>query len=66
MDSTNPLHVNAIDRELEINGLEYITTARRNKRGGGVAVVVNKAKGYSVKKLHVNNAAGKGALETAR
>ena len=40
--SENKDHLNAIETMLEIDGLKYLSTSRpSNKRGGGVAIIVN-------------------------
>ena len=51
--SENKEHRVEIDKMLEIDGLKYISTSRpSNKRGGGVAIVVNQEK-FSCEKIDV-------------
>ena len=47
-----------------LNGLDVATNARQDRRGGGVAIVVNTECGLKLKKLHVNCSEGGSRLET--
>ena len=49
---TSKKHAKKIEELLELQGIKYISTPRRNKRGGGAAVAVNLAK-FSISKLNV-------------
>ena len=64
MDSSNPLHSNKLERLFEVHGLESATTPRRGRRGGGVAIILNTAGNYTMKRLQVNVATGRNSLET--
>ena len=63
MSELNPLHSQQLERKLHLHGFEFIANPRLNKRGGGVAIVVNLNKGYTVKKLEVNCSMGGNRLE---
>ena len=64
LDSSNPLHSNRLERLFELEGLQTIATPRRGRRGGGVAIVLNTAGNFEMKKLHVNVACVKNSIET--
>ena len=63
-DESNALHSNRLERMFQMKGLETVSTPRRRRRGGGVAIVLNTSGNYIMKKLHVNVASGKNSLET--
>ena len=50
MNENNPLHTSQLDRKLHMAHFDFATNARQARRGGGVAIVVNLAKGYSMKR----------------
>ena len=63
LQGKNPLHQIALDRKLNLEGLEFFSNSRAAKRGGGVGIVVNKNHGFSGKKLQVNSRVGPSSLE---
>ena len=46
-------HARKIEELLELRGIKYISTPRRNKRGGGAAIIVNLAN-FTLSKLNVH------------
>ena len=54
MSTSNPLHMQQLDRKLNLEGYEFVAIARLDRKGGGVAIVDNLNQGYSIKRLHVN------------
>ena len=49
--SEDKQHLFEVEKMLELNGLKYVSKSRpSNKRGGGVALVVNQEK-FSIEKL---------------
>ena len=47
MVNNNPLHIRELERRSNLCGIDFICNARVARRGGGVAVVVNKARSFS-------------------
>ena len=50
-DSENVLHANKIEEALELHGLQYISTPRKQKRGGGAAITLIKDSPFILIKL---------------
>ena len=63
MVQSNPLHIRELERRSNLNNIDFVCNARVARRGGGVAVAVNTARGYNVKKLQVNCTSGDSRLE---
>ena len=51
-DSEKVIHKKEIEKMFELDGLQYFSTSRKGKRGGGVAIIVNSTT-YEAEKLKV-------------
>ena len=59
----NPNHANLIEKALEIHGIQYISTPRPNRRGGGVAITLIMDSPFLLKKIDIPTASGGTLLE---
>ena len=50
-DSENTGHSNKIEEAFEIHGIQYISTPRQNKRGGGTAITLVSSSPFNLTKL---------------
>ena len=62
-DKANNAHINAIEEAFEIKGLQYISTPRLNRRGGGVAITLISDSPFLLTKLDIPTKAGNQELE---
>ena len=63
-DKKKAAHANMIEENLEIHGIEYISTPRLNKRGGGVAITLISESPFVISKIDIPLDPGSKALET--
>ena len=59
----NPLHANRIEEALEILGIQYISTPRTNRRGGGAAITLISESPFLLTKLDARSFSGETSLE---
>ena len=62
-DKEKPAHANAIEEALEIHGIQYISTPRPNRRGGGAAITLISDSPFVLTKLDIPIMAGQQELE---
>ena len=61
-ENTNKIHSNALERAFELEGIKFVTTARKDRRGGGVAIALDTSSEYSLTKLNVGGSDVNGNL----
>jgi hypothetical protein len=59
----NPNHANMIEEALEIYGIQYISTPRPNRRGGGAAITLIRDSPFVLSKLDISVMSGATPLE---
>ena len=62
-DSDNILHSNKVEEALDIHGIQYISTPRKNKRGGGAAITLISDSPFYLTKLDASVPPGEENLE---
>jgi hypothetical protein len=62
-DKEKAAHANAIEEALEIHGIQYISTPRPNRRGGGAAITLISDSPFVLTKLDIPIMAGQQELE---
>ena len=63
-DRRKAAHANIIEENFEINGIEYISTPRPNRRGGGVAITLISDSPFVISKINIPTDPGSKPLET--
>ena len=59
----NTAHANLIEEALEIHGIQYISTHRPNRRGGGAAITLIRESPFVLTKLDISVMSGDLSLE---
>ena len=59
----NIAHANKIEEALEIHGIQYISTSRPNRRGGGAAITLIKESPFVLTQIEVSVLSGEDSLE---
>ena len=62
-DTDNPTHTNMIEEALELHGIQYISTPRKNKRGGGAAITLISNSPFTLTELEPSVKSGDDKLE---
>ena len=62
-DQEKAAHANSIEEALEIHGIQYISTPRPNRRGGGAAITLISDSPFALTKLDISVMAGQQPLE---
>ena len=62
-DKENVAHANTIEEALELHGIQYVSTPRLNRRGGGAAITLIVDSPFVLTKLDNNTMAGEQSLE---
>ena len=62
-DSENSLHANKVEVALELHGIQYISTPRVNRKGGGAAITLIKDSPFLLTKLSPPLKQGEECLE---
>ena len=62
-DKEKVAHANTIEEALEIHGIQYISTPRPNRRGGGAAITLISDSPFQLTKLDISVTSGDQSLE---
>ena len=62
-DGSNVAHKNKVEEALEIQGIKYISTPRRGRRGGGAAITLIADSPFTLTQLHPSPLNGTDSLE---